>query len=181
MGEAQPRRYMLLEQIKQIKKELGMDTDEKEMLVSKFRARLQGSLASEKVGMLYVGMSHVVCDMLTVAPCLLHAACCMLHRVCGLLHVASCLWFVACCMLHARRAPARDRERGQDLGPMYTQPQARARAQGAHGRRCSVQLRAGGAGPEGDRGGAEQAKHDGDIVLRVPRHTIVRTGPSARE
>ena len=99
MGEAQPRRYMLLEQIKQIKKELGMDTDEKEMLVSKFRARLQGSLASEKVGM---------------------AACCMLHRVCGMLHAE-------CCMLHVRRATARDRERGQDFVPVYTQLQARAR------------------------------------------------------
>ena len=96
MGEAQPRRYMLLEQIKQIKKELGMDTDEKEMLVSKFRARLQGSLASEKVGMAACCMLHRVCGML-------HAECCMLHRVCGMLHAE-------CCMLHVRRATARDRE-----------------------------------------------------------------------
>jgi hypothetical protein len=48
------------------------------------------------------------------------AACCILHRVCGMLHAE-------CCMLHVRRATARDRERGQDFVPVYTQLQARAR------------------------------------------------------
>lgn len=43
------RRYFLTEQMKQIKRELGMERDEKETLVAKFKARLEPKIVPENV------------------------------------------------------------------------------------------------------------------------------------
>lgn len=43
------RRYFLTEQMKQIKRELGMERDEKETLLTKFKTRLEGKIVPENV------------------------------------------------------------------------------------------------------------------------------------
>merc|ERR1712000_551349 len=45
----QQQKYFLNEQLKSIKKELGLETDEKEMLIEKFRARLEKLTVPEEV------------------------------------------------------------------------------------------------------------------------------------
>jgi Lon-like ATP-dependent protease len=43
------RKYMLTEQLKKIKKELGLEKDDKDALIEKFQARVKGLTMNEQV------------------------------------------------------------------------------------------------------------------------------------